>query len=547
MILYLFILLLQTNPIVYLLGGQSNMDGAAKVDSSQIDYFELPKGVHFWENGKKLTNPAENKRIGPEYGIALELKKRYPTREIWLIKRAVGGVSLYAWSPFWTKEKADSTGNAWAGNLYSSLIKDMNQVIGEKSVEFGGLFWMQGERDSKYRFAADNYFKNLYDLVSAFRKETCPNLPFIMGKINPPTDNQPYVITVRKAQTKFALQDFNSAIISTDDLPKESDHLHYTVFGQIELGSRMVTALDSLHKNSPQNWNGIGTPISYWSMVDQSLQKAMIHKAEGKRPLVMVIHTWRGDWKQQEGAEFLALAKQRNWHFIHPDNRGANDKPEAVGSQMVMDDMESAINYMKTIADVDMDNLFIVGVSGGGFATLNAISRIDLPWKAASAWVPISDLTAWHKESEERNQPYSKLLEQATGGRPGSSFDIDAEYELRSPLTYLKKTKLTFPVHINMGINDGHSGSVPISQSLNAYNALADEKDRFSDEEIQQLTTQKTIPKSLKTYQIKKEKYGDWDVLLRRNSGMVTITIFEAGHNGHAPSAFQWLDQFVSK
>lgn len=545
MTLTTFLLLLQLNPIVFLLGGQSNMDGAAKVDSTDVHFYELPEGVSLWENGKKMSNSAENKRIGPEYGIALELKKLFPNREIWLIKRAVGGVSLYAWSPFWSKQKADSTENAWAGDLYASLIGDVNQIVAQQNVEFGGLFWMQGERDAKYRFTAERYQKNLYDLLLHFRKETKPNLPFILGRINPPTIDHPYVLTVRKAQESFAMNDFHTALVTTDDLPKESDRLHYNVKGVIQLGARMVQSFDSLNQQKLPNWEGEGIPASYWSSADESLQKAMIYVAKGKRPLVVVVHTWRGDWTQSEGAEFLKLAKERNWHFIHPDNRGANDKPESVGSQLVMDDMESAVRFMSQLADVDSEHIFLVGASGGGFVSLHAISRVAIPWKAVSVWVPISDLTKWHSESEERGQPYARLLEQATGGKPSQSFEITAEYELRSPITYLKKTTLKVPLHIHVGIEDGHKGSVPISHSLRAYNAVANEKDRFTEAEIELLTKEKTIPKSLKTYQIKNEKYGKWDILLRRQSGLVTLTLFNGAHDIHAPSAFKWFDEYA--
>ncbi|TNE74152.1 hypothetical protein EP331_02390 [bacterium] len=541
----LFFILAQVNPIVFFLGGQSNMDGDAKVDSALVQLYELPEGVHFWENGEKLTNPAENRRIGPEYSVATELKKIYPNREIWLIKRALGGVSLYAWSPKWTAEKADSTKNAWAGPLYSLLMNDFKLISEHQEVELGGMFWMQGERDAKYEFAAKNYFKNVYELVTEIRKETKPNLPFVLGLVNPPPKDHLYVLQVRNAQRQFAEEGMNAGLVQTDDLSKNSDQLHYSVEGQKVLGERFVQVFDSLNHQSLPDWNGEGTPVSYWSDADESLQKAMIHKASGKRPLIMVIHTWRGDWKQWEGAEFLNLAKERNWHFIHPDNRGANDKPEAVGSEIVMKDMEWAVRYMQTIGDVDTSNMLLLGMSGGGFASLNAAARIKLPWKAVSVWVPISDLAVWHQQSLERKEPYADLLEKATGGKPGETFDIQTEYEIRSPLTYLKDFKPDFPIHIHVGIHDGHTGSVPVSHSLLAYNALSEESDRFTDEEINYITQKELIPKSLKSYQIKKEKYGKWNVLLRRNSGNVTLTIFDGTHSIDVPSAYKWLDEWV--
>jgi hypothetical protein len=51
----------------------------------------------------------------------------------------------------------------------------------------------------------------------------------------------------------------------------------------------------------------------------------------------------------------------------------------------------------------------------------------------------------------------------------------------RSPLTYLERAR-GVPIDINHGIHDGHgNNSVPISQSLRAFNELAAPEDCFTE------------------------------------------------------------------
>ena len=93
---------------VILMGGQSNMVGLAKQDTTQkwsfpnITYHDF--GFRF-----NLINPDDN--LGPEVGLATELNKHFPDRKFILIKYAIGGASLLYWAPNYSKVKAEITGN----------------------------------------------------------------------------------------------------------------------------------------------------------------------------------------------------------------------------------------------------------------------------------------------------------------------------------------------------------------------------------------------------------------------------------------------------
>src|SRR5690606_10614360 len=90
---------------------------------------------------------------------------------------------------------------------------------------------------------------------------------------------------------------------------------------------------------------------------------------------------------------------------------------------------------------------------------------------AVSAWVPITDLADWHAFSKQQGSNYHRMLEQACGGPPGSK-KTDAEYRSRSPLFFLQRAA-GLRIDIQVGIRDGHQGSVPVSNSLRAFNVLA--------------------------------------------------------------------------
>ena len=98
--------------------------------------------------------------------------------------------------------------------------------------------------------------------------------------------------------------------------------------------------------------------------------------------------------------------------------------------------------------------------------------RAPTTWTAVSAWVPITDLAAWHRFSKSGNGKYAKMLEGCCGGPPGKPA-TDEQYRKRSPLFFLDRAA-GLPIDLNAGIYDGHRGSVPIAHTLRAFNVLAE-------------------------------------------------------------------------
>jgi dipeptidyl aminopeptidase/acylaminoacyl peptidase len=211
--------------------------------------------------------------------------------------------------------------------------------------------------------------------------------------------------------------------------------------------------------------------VQYLSSGDSTLHPALFYAPDVSKtcPVLVALHTWSSDYLQTSSVPYLLWCIEKDWAFIHPNFREANNKPEATGSELVVADIVSAADYAISNANADLGRIYLVGVSGGGHATLLMAGRVPDIWAGVSAWVPITDLAAWYFESKDRGASYANHIVMSTGGIPGASAEVDFQYKARSPITHLANA--TAPLDINAGINDGHTGSVPISHSLNAFNS----------------------------------------------------------------------------
>jgi predicted peptidase len=254
-------------------------------------------------------------------------------------------------------------------------------------------------------------------------------------------------------------------------------------------------------------------------------------------PLLVFLHSWSGGFEQ--GPPWIAQAKKLGWVLVAPDFRGPNSRPEACASDLASQDILDAVEYAKAHARIDTDRIYLVGGSGGGHMSLIMAARAPGLWAGVSAWVPISDLTAWHAESSARKNNYAKMIEQCCGGKPGPA--TEAQYRHRSPLFHLSAAK-GVPLDINTGIHDGHTGSVPVSHSLLAFNVLAAPDKQVSVADIDFMVREQKIPTALATEtQIDPERQKA--TLFRRASGNARVTVFEGGHDSEPSAALEWLSR----
>ena len=293
---------------------------------------------------------------------------------------------------------------------------------------------------------------------------------------------------------------------------------------------------------APKGWPKEVQEIKYPSKADNTHQPALFYAPAGRakpRPLLVGLHSWSGDYRQNN-SPYGKWCIEQKWNFIHPNFRGPNRRPEATGSELVVADILSAVEFAKKNGAVDETRIYLVGASGGGYAALLLAGRAPEIWAGVSAWVPILDLARWYSETSKRKMKYAREIELSIGGKPLPGSEAAAGAMKRSPVTYLARAK-GVALDINAGITDGHNGSVPISHSLEAFNLLAAAKDRLSAKQISEFVRTAKVPQSITDAVPVDKTYGAKRVLFRRQSGTARVTIFQGGHEIIPAAALHWL------
>jgi predicted peptidase len=219
----------------------------------------------------------------------------------------------------------------------------------------------------------------------------------------------------------------------------------------------------------------------------------------------------------------------KNFNYIFPNFRGVNNHIKACCSNYVISDIDEAIDWAIKYMKVDKSQIYVVGVSGGGYATLAMYMKSRHNIKAFSAWVPISDLENWYIESVERKNKYATEIIKCTSET--ESFNVIKARE-RSPIywtTPIRERKNSL-LQIFAGIHDGHNGSVPISHSINFYNKLladhgiSDSSAYVSRKDLLQMLNEQTFAASTHL------TIGDRAVHYQKKTKHFMLTIFEGGH-----------------
>jgi pimeloyl-ACP methyl ester carboxylesterase len=259
------------------------------------------------------------------------------------------------------------------------------------------------------------------------------------------------------------------------------------------------------------------------------------------QPLVVVLHQWSHDYRVTEN-NLREQAKAKNWNYVFPNFRGANNHPKACCSAYVVSDIDQAIDWAIGHLRPDPEKIYVVGASGGGYAALCAFMQSRHRVRTFAAWVPITDLTAWYRESLARGTKYAGDILRCTGSE-GGPLD-EAEAKKRSPLyaqtptTKLNDTRLL----LFAGIDDGHTGSVPVTHSLLFYNKLLRDlgvqgaQSYVSRRDISALLRRKPPSPPLPLGRL-----GSRDVLYRQEHGPVSLTVFSGGHEMLPEAALEVL------
>ncbi|MGN6134313.1 MAG: DUF1549 domain-containing protein, partial [Aureliella sp.] len=272
---------------VFLLGGQSNMQGIGKIaDLPEGTAKEVPEAM-FW-NGKefeplvlgKTKTSTRAGEFGPEIGFALEMAKTQPGKTFYLIKYAASGMPLHhGWNGnkwvggppqpkrrnFYPGERPDDPN---VGTLYRDMLAKFRAGVEHlkqagKTPVIRGFLWMQGEQDSKHVESATVYATSLARLRERLAEDmqTSPELPLVFGQAlphSPPLERFTHRDELRQ---QMAAADRDSGkpeaikqakMVSTDGFELLPDTVHYNASGQLRLGSGMARALNALAPRAPK-------------------------------------------------------------------------------------------------------------------------------------------------------------------------------------------------------------------------------------------------------------------------------------------------------
>ena len=229
---------------VFILGGQSNMDGVGHTDELPENYKTPPVNVITWDNIKKKWVPlgadsfaVRRQKFGPELAFSHILAEKYPNYTIAIVKTSAGGTKLWKhWLP----------GQPMYNSFFRNIDNSLKALKAEGlNYEITGMLWMQGESDAETMEYASVYAQNLKVFFESVRLKTeKPKLPIVMGRISIGLLRKtPWVFdfakVVQEQQDMVAKADKNVFIINTDKLKTWKDNTHFNTKSQLWLGKKM--------------------------------------------------------------------------------------------------------------------------------------------------------------------------------------------------------------------------------------------------------------------------------------------------------------------
>ena len=248
---------------VFILAGQSNMEGHGKVNAeqkvnqgkgslewlvsnpdkmSQFKHLADAGGnwiarddVQIWYLGRKGNLSAgfgfRQGFIGPELGFGHVVGNAFD-EPVLLIKLAWGGKSL-------AKDFRPPSSGGEVGSYYKELLKLTKEVLGDaktlfpqyadRKLELVGLGWHQGWNDRVNQAFNDAYETNLANFIRDIRQDLgVPNLPFVIAETGMSgwEEKHPRALSLMKAQAAVAMHDEfqgNVAFVGTRDFYRSKD------------------------------------------------------------------------------------------------------------------------------------------------------------------------------------------------------------------------------------------------------------------------------------------------------------------------------------
>jgi len=224
---------------VFLLGGQSNMNGSGRAGDLPPELQRPQEDVLFFHTrSSSVTSlrPGTGSGFGPEITFGRTIADALPDESFALIKHAEAATDLEnQWDP--------AEGSSYAA--FRSVVAGGLEALAKEGhpIEIVGMLWTQGERDARMGFGA-TYEANLKAFITDIRSRYGAGMPFFISQLSSAQTNLPAagLDLVRKAQAKVAAADPTSHLVVTDTFGMRPDDLHFSSPGNMALGRGFADA-----------------------------------------------------------------------------------------------------------------------------------------------------------------------------------------------------------------------------------------------------------------------------------------------------------------
>ncbi|MDP4625463.1 MAG: sialate O-acetylesterase [Akkermansiaceae bacterium] len=209
---------------LFLLAGQSNMAGRAKLEDSAAEPIRGILAMNKDLKWQPAIDPLHWDKASAAGGMgrpfAEDVLKKSKGAEIGLIPAAFGGTSVREWAP---DAKASGT------NLYQTAIE--RAQIAMKDGTLKAILWHQGEADSNER-GIKVHEERMIELIGNFRKDLgIADLPFVIGQLADSPDKE-------KDELRKAIDDANRRV---------AEKMENVVF----VSSKKLETADGTHFDAP--------------------------------------------------------------------------------------------------------------------------------------------------------------------------------------------------------------------------------------------------------------------------------------------------------
>ena len=256
---------------VYILAGQSNMDGRAHVAelTGELAHWAAPQpDVRFAYSDSTLRNrhfasegwitlrpgysvppPATLPHVdglptaffGPEISFGRTIADAMPAHHVAILKFAEGGTSL-------KKDWRVGEKGAIYDQMLAFIAASLQQLKANgDTYELRGFVWHQGESDAKetqkaYAALLTQLIRQLRADLAAYPKAGGAELPVVIGEVYDNHERD----AVRAAEKQVAGDLAGCGFASAEGLETQDNGTHFNAASQIQLGKRMATAMLAL-------------------------------------------------------------------------------------------------------------------------------------------------------------------------------------------------------------------------------------------------------------------------------------------------------------